>query len=85
MQELELRIQGDVIVGFYGVYACTVESRDYAPPFVHLALGKSGVGLMCRILTFPCDDHYRPSTATWVRNLYFLWLFGEQNSKKTMK
>ena len=43
-----------------------------------LGLGKSGWGgggggLICGILTFPCDDHYRPS--------YFLWLFGRENDK----
>ena len=29
------------------------------------------------------DDHYQPSNATWARSLYFLWLFDEQNSRKT--
>ena len=51
---------------------CTVESHDYAPPsFVHASIGqKWGGGLIIHgILTLPCDDHYRPSNATWARDL----------------
>ena len=29
-----------------------------------------GRELIRRIRTFPCDDHYRPSNATWARDLY---------------
>ena len=28
-----------------------------------------GRGLIRGILTFPCDDHYRPPNATWARDL----------------
>ena len=28
-----------------------------------------GRGLIHGSVTFPCDDHYRPSNATWVHNL----------------
>ena len=31
-----------------------------------------GRGPIRGILTFLCDDHYRLSNATWVRELYFL-------------
>jgi hypothetical protein len=52
----------------------TVESRDYAPPFFcMLALGKSTYverGFNKRgIVTFPYDDLYRPTNATWARDL----------------
>ena len=32
-----------------------------------------GRGLIHGILTFPCDDHYRPSNATWARDLCAVW------------
>ena len=49
---------------------CTVESCDYAPPpLCMLGLGKSGEELIRGILTFLRDDHYRPSNATWTRDL----------------
>ena len=34
-----------------------------------LELGKNGKGFIRGILSFPCDDHYRPSNATWARDL----------------
>ena len=82
VQQLELKVQGayargggGIIAGFYGnktlilrgevylsllpftvwqVHMNTVESCDYAP--IH------------GILTFPYDDHYRPSNAMWAHD-----------------
>ena len=34
-----------------------------------LALGKNGEGIIHGILTFPSDDHYRPSNATRMHDL----------------
>ena len=37
---------------------------------MHASIGENqGGGILCRILTFPCDDHYQPSNATWARDL----------------
>ena len=45
---------------FAHVYLYTVESHEYVSPLhlCMLALGKTGEG--GEILTFLCDDHYRP-------------------------
>ena len=45
-----------------------------------------GRGLIRGILTFPCDDHYRPSNATWARDLCIFslavwWAKLEKNDK----
>ena len=32
-----------------------------------------------------CDDHYRPSNATWARNLCTLWLFDGGKLEKNDK
>ena len=63
---------------------CTVESRDYAPPLLNWANGR---GLIRRILTFPCDDHYRPSNATWARGLctFSGCLIGKTREKRSSK
>ena len=42
----------------------TIESHDYAPPQTPLSMLALDKG---RIVTFLCDDHYRPSNA-----MYFL-------------
>ena len=34
-----------------------------------LALGKTRRGLLCRVVIFPRDDHYRLTNATWARDL----------------
>ena len=54
-----------------------------------LGLGncKVGRGLIRGILTFPCDDHYRPSNTTWARDLCTVlslavwWAKLEKNNK----
>ena len=50
------------------LYGITVESRNYAPLLCMLALGKTGEGLIRGIVMFTCDDHYRPTNATWARD-----------------
>ena len=40
------------------------------PPLCMPALGKTGKGFISWIVTLPCDDHYRLSNATWVRDIY---------------
>ena len=68
----------------YDIDDDTVESHDYAPPLCMLGLGESGErGLIRGHLTFPYDDHYWPSNAVWACDLYFLWLFGGQKSRKS--
>ena len=61
-----------------------VESRDYAlpSPCACLHWAKVGRGLIHGIITFLHDDHY---CHMGVRSLYFLWLFGGQNSRKKDK
>ena len=62
-----------IVLHFCGPYydkymcTCTVESRDYAPPFVHASIGQKRGGSLytCGILILPCDDHYRLSNSTW--------------------
>ena len=54
----------------YGVslYMHTIESRNYTP-FVDVSIGQNDRGLVRGIVIFTCDNHYRPTNATWVRNL----------------
>ena len=60
---------------------------------MHASIGQSGEGAYTPvrwILTFQCNDHYRPSNATWVRDLrtFSGYLMGKtrenQQSKASM-
>ena len=56
-------------------------------PLCMLGLGKSGEGLIRGILTFPCDDHYRPPNITWARDLctFSGCLVGKTREKRQSK
>ena len=69
-------------------YMYTIESHDYAPPpSVHGQKWAMGRGLIRGILIFPCNDHYQPSNATWVRNLctFSGCLVGKTREKRLSK
>ena len=82
--DINVIVHNNIITRYYTIIA---ESRDYAPPPpppppVHASIwAKAGRGLIRGILTFPCDDHYRPSKATLAHDLSGC-LVGEKRSSK---
>ena len=47
-----------------------------------LGLGKTGAGLIRRIVIFTCDDHYRQTNATWAHDLVLSLAIWWANSSK---
>ena len=62
----------------------TVESRNFLQCQHNIIIGNQGEGqVMRRIVTVPRDDHYRPTIATWARDLTFTaWLFEQEENDK---
>ena len=63
----------------YTPHTCTVESRDYAPPFCMLALGKSGEGAYTRDRDIFA---WRPLPTDECHMARDLWLFDGETLEK---
>ena len=53
-----------LLLAKYISYHRILQSR--LSPFCMLAMGKTGEGAICEIVTFPYDDHYRPMNAAYL-------------------